>query len=686
MKLRSAIVILFSVFFLAVVPICLIGCGSGGSGGDGDDAQTAEEQEVAQQVATAAAILVTADLDSINPGDSTTIYASVYNQSGEGLEDVTVLFTLDDPTLAYVGSTDTTNSQGTAQTALTARSLSGTVSVTATYQDITASKEVVILDSTSPASISLSISPTTILVEGTATVTATVLDGNGDAVDNGTSVIFEVENSAFGAVTSSAVTNAGVATATFSAENQPGETTITASSGSAEDSIDITIEQAPSASIEFDDADPKNIAIAESGGIEVADITFMVKDSNGNPLEGINVDCVMVGPNGGEYIDASDTTPKTIEVSSDADGIATIKLHSGYVAGPVTIYATITTDEGDTITVESSVVSIGGGVPTMKWFSVAALQKNLPGLYYTNRTTDISAYLADRFGNFDVLEGTTVSFATEVGLAVDSSNVTVDEDGIATVVIRTQPSATIDSPENVAPLAWETSLQNYVLATYGQSFTGHPRDGVVNVLVYAKGEEHFNDSSANGIYDLGESFTDTFDDPFVDANDDGAYDDAASTDPEELYIDSGSDGTWDGTNGIWDENKNIFTNYSMLVTGAPYILFDTASAAGITIADGGAPETVYILICDVNLNPLTPGTSISITTEAGKVAGNISAVMLDTGTVGPTQAGQLGMIEFVVTLFDDEVGDTDPVVQGEMKVLVNWEGVDYQDSIFVSVD
>lgn len=673
------------VVLAAFVPLGFVGCGSQGSGG-GDGGG-----DVPSEVTTAAAILVAADPSSINPGQSTTIRASVYNQSGEGLENITVLFTLSDPTLAYVGSTSATNAQGTAETTLTARELSGTVSVTATYQEVTGSKDVIILDSTSPSTINLSVSPTAITVEGTATVTAQVLDANGDPVTNGTGVVFEVQNTAYGTVTASAVTNGGTATATFTAANQPGSTTITASSGSASASVTITIQGAPSASIEFVSAEPASIAIAETGGTttpETSTIKFMVKDSNGNPVEGVNVSCEMVGPNGGEYIDTDDT-PATLLISTGSDGIANVKLNSGYVAGPVTIYASITTDQGNTITVQSSVVSIGGGVPSMKWFSVSAAQLNIPGLEINNFQTDVSAYLADRFGNYNVLQGTTVSFASEVGTALLSSNVTLDEDGIATVTLRSQVSATVPSPEPVNPLSWETSLASYVNTTYGpiMGFTdwltysggGYPRQGYASILVYAKGEEHFNDSNANGVYDAGvDSFTDTADDPFLDVNDDGAYDDASSADPEELYIDAGSNGVWDGTNGVWDENKAIFTNYGLYVTGSPIILFDTGS---ISLPTDGSTVPVKIIVCDRNLNPLSTGTRVSISNTVGALSGVKNFTFRNTNQLSTTQAGHLGFIEFSIAVFDSEENDSAEPAGGELKVTVEWENGTYESSI-----
>lgn len=662
----------FMCLFIICAFALLISCGS------------ADVATTTTTSGTPTSIQVTASSNSINPGESTQIYAAVYDTAGQGISGVEVSFSLDDPTLAYITSKATTSSAGVATATLTARSLSGDVAVTATAESVSndPAKTITILDQSTPSVINLTINPTSIIIQGTATVTAQVLDTDGNAVPNGTTVYFEVANELYGRIASSSITSAGIATATFTAADQPGDTTINVTSGTASKSISITILQAPATSIEFVSAEPQVIAVADSGGTELSTIKFTVKDSNGNPLSDINVSLTMVGPNGGEYIDGSgDGTPAQIDVSTDSEGIAQVILCSGYVAGPVTVSATITVS-GTSMTVQSSVVSIGGGVPSAKWFDVGASVLNLPGLNYIGRTSVFTAYLADRFGDYNVLTGTTVSFASEIGLAALSSDVTSDENGTATVTVRTQGGA----PEDVQAEAWEVSLQTYLLTTYGVSTTAHPRDGLCSVLVYTKGEEHFSDNDADGVYDSGETFVDTFDDPFCDYNDDGQYDGSTSSDPEELYIDSADppDGDWDGVNGVWDDNKIIYGNFQILITGQPvYIEFDTAS--GFAVANGGCQD-MKVLVCDTNLNPLTPGSTVSISADVGKTVGNTSFTYPDTNAIGPNLAGQLGWIEYSFTLCDNDASDTDPADPAEVKTTVTWESIEYTAAIYGTVD
>lgn len=674
----------YSIQTILIICVCalLISCSTWPGEG--------EETTTTTTTTTPAAIGVTSSSDSINAGETTEIYATVYNSSGEPIAGLQIIFALDKPTLAFIPSTVTTSSSGVATATLTARNLAGEVEVTATVGDISSDpKKIVIsedLEETSPNEINLTVNPTSILVGGTSTVTAQVLDADGNAVPNGTTVVFEIENELYGSISPTSITNGGSATATFEASTNPGTATINVSSGSATASIDIDIQQAPATAIEFLSAEPQVIAIAESGGTETSTIKFVVKDSNGNPLSDVSVSLTMTGPNGGEYIDpSSDVTPDEIDVSTDSDGIAQVSLHSGYVAGPVTIEATIDVD-GTLMTVQSSVVSIGGGVPTAKWFSISASVLNLPGLNYNNKTSEITAYLADRFGNYNVLTGTTVSFASEVGLAIDTSNVTTDEDGLATVTVRTQQSISADSPENVLPEAWETALQTHVLNTYGVTFTSNPRDGLCALLVYTKGEEHFTDSDANGIYDSGETFVDTFDDPFCDYNDNGQYDDSTSDDPEELYIDSADppDGDWDGKNSVWDQSKYIFNNFQILVTGEPMILIEPA-AIGFVVADSGS-QSIKVLVCDQNLNQLTPGSKVTISTDVGAVAGIIEREYADSSAVGPSKDGHLNLIEYPFQIYDADPGDVEAAERATISIEVEWEGSTYTLQITGTVD
>jgi hypothetical protein len=527
------------------------------------------------------------------------------------------------------------------------------------------------------ASVNVTVAATPINAHGSTAVTATVRDASNNPVPDGTTVTYSLASPAWGSITDSSTTSGGIATATFTASSQTGTTQISASSGSATGSADIEILQVPAAAIQFVSASPDVIALAETGGAEISELRFRVLDANNLPLEGIEVTFSMVGPNGGEYIDP-------LAGSSNASGLAIVRLYSGYVAGPVTVSASIDLP----MTVQSTVVSIGGGVPSDNRFSVAATILNLPGLVYQGHETEVSAWLADRFGSYNILEGTTVSFGTEVGLTTDTASVTLDDSGVATVTVRTQTGAGGAHAEDVLPEPWEQALQTYVAATYGYTTTTHPRDGLVTVLVYTKGEEHFDDLNANGVYDSGTDLFlpayDTPEDPFYDYDDDDQYNDGSTYpvggppyNPAEIYIDaSPPNGVWDGPDGVWSANTHIFRNTKFLNTGRPGF----AVALGdlpFNVPNGGFAQ-IRFLVCDYNFNIPIGGTTVTVTPGVGdaQVTGTLDYTYPDSSAIGWDLPSHLSLIEWVITIWSTDIGDLNPPQAGEITVDITWSPPD----------
>ena len=666
---------------------------------------------------TPAAVSVSASPNSIEPNATTTVTATVYDASGNEIPGVEVVFTLDNPALAYIGSNAYTDGDGKAEVVLNARTQPGDVVVTATASSVEGTTTVTIIDQAAPASLVLSLTKSTIGVKETTTVTATVYNQSGDLVGSGVDVSFSLATANSGTITEKASTNsAGMAKATFTAGDSSGTFTIFATSGNASGEINITITEAPAASIEFVSATPSVIAIKGSGGNEIATILFIVKDSNGNGVEGESVLVEMIGPGGGESINASGTPSTSANfISTTAGGTATVLLQSGFVAGPVTISASLYTGDPEDYpnivraqTVNSSVVSIGGGVPSAKRFSIAAEILNLPGLDINDVTTDITAYFADRFGNVNVLKGTTVSFASEAGLAVESGTITLAEDGIASVSARTQqPVGGTPAPEDVFPLAWEVALTTYVKDNYYTSLTaaefndiyaGHPRDGLCSVLVYARGEEEFADGNGNGIYDgpPDDNFDlvlfDTIEDPWIDYNDDGVYTfNSVVGDPDEIFIDGANDGNWDQKNGEWDDNKLIFGNAKFLLTGPPIIKFMEDGFCLVNSGDEGpgaedvSSQTLHVLISDENMNPLSYGTTVTVTSDAGKVGGKIDNDYPNSSVIGPNLEGHKGLIEYQIVISDSSALVTNPL-SATITVTVDREGTTYTKELTGLVD
>jgi hypothetical protein len=523
-----------------------------------------------------------------------------------------------------------------------------------------------------PATITLVASPSSLTVLGTSSVTATVLDSTGANVPDGTSVAFSLNDSSLGTVTPRTTTYHGAVTATFTAANKPGTAIIIGTSGSITDTVNITIAAAATGSIEFVSSTPQVIGIQASGQTETSTVTFLVKDINGNPVvDGTPVNFTMRGPSGGrlpadggEYVGEIDSTP-TQASASTVSGYANVILHSGRVAGPVLIIANVT---GTSMSSSSTPISIGGGIPSATHFTIATDTFNLPGLAFANRQANISVYLADRFGNYNVLTGTSLSFYAEAG-AIDRSGLT-GSNGSTSVVYRTQDP----NPADVAPLPWETALQAYVSATYGISTTRHPRDGWATIMVSAKGEEAFSDANGNGMYDTGENFTDTFQEAFVDKNDNGVWNDASS-DPFEEYIDNNGDGNYNGANGVWDSYKTIFKDIRLLITGGPS--YFELNPSTFTISNAGS-QTFTLLVSDSNLNPLSPGSTVAISTDKGNISGMTAYTFPNVFRSGPIE------LSFVIS--DSDPKDTDPPEVATITITVTWEGIAFTQTFSGSID
>jgi hypothetical protein len=343
----------------------------------------------------------------------------------------------------------------------------------------------------------------------------------------------------------------------------------------------------------------------------------------------------------------------------------------------------------------ASVVSIGGGVPTSSRFSVSADPLNIPGLHKNGVETNITAWMSDRYGNYNILQGTTVSFWSETALSVNTSSATADNGGAASVTARTQHPvlATSTGGLDVQEWQWETDLINYISAEYLVPFTNHPRDGQVSVLAITQGEEYFLDENANGLFDSGEGYDDTHDDPFIDVNDndtrdDGTGPDPLDPDPFEEYSDSNQDPGWDSLNGQWDPYKDIFTSAKLLITGEPLIFIHPA-IFGFDVPQGGS-EAFTFVVCDRNLNYLSAGIEISVSIEGGGKVYSDSGEIADSSylpgdvtEIAPADAlaSHLGRIEFNAIIADESADDGE-ARNVAVTISVDWEGSSYSETFF----
>ena len=668
---------LIKIYKFLVMGLVMVLAGCGTQGGSSGDSGTGSTEVVS-------AIQLTAASSSIGTGQSTTITATLFQNSGKQIsESQTMTFSLSSPGLGTITS-PVTFTGGSVNRTFTARSTEGSVTITATVGDVTKDITIQISDEVAAASVTPSPNPANITVGGTSVVSATVLDISGDPMPDGTTVNFTVDNSELGSIVATAKTTGGVALATFSAgEETTGTATITATSGSISGTSQIVVAGAAAGSIIFDSASPQVIVIKTAGGTKDSIIKFLVKDSNGNPVSGSQTVRLTLErsnaetPNGGEYLGSTPGTT-TVEVGT-VSGFATTTLHSGTTPGTVQVNAVVV--ENTELSSSSGVIAIGGGIPSAKHFDLSATTLNLEGLAYSNIQSIINVLIADRYGNKELLEGTAVSFQVECG-AIDRS-VNLDSIGSGSVVFRTQDP----SPQDVSMNAYEQALQTAYFNLFGETFSdaNNPRDGVCTIIGMFDGEEEFTDANANGDYDPGETFVDSYDDVFIDKDDDpmdvpfGTEFVGYPFDPtfEDLVVDANGNGLFNGMSGDWDGNKRIWEPIDLLMTGIPTVSISTSS---VTVADGGR-ETVTFCVHDVNWNPPIAGTTFEVSladVSGGGIAGQTKSTFLDTNVYGaPT---------YSVDILDSKAGDTDPPSIGSLTITVKWKGAEYIYSIPVSVD
>lgn len=689
MKNLMLVVVLFLSLLLA-------GCGGsdtenlGGNISDGGTGPVIDDPIVDDPVDTptpVAAILLTSNASSINTNSTATITVAIFNASGQVIGSTReVTFSLSDPTLGSIPAFADVTGGSTFQL-FNSRGTEGSVVITAKVENVTSTVAVEISDQTSAADIALVADPSTLVFGQTASVVATVTDSLGNPVPSGTRVDFKVGNTDFGTVLSSATTDStGVAQADFTASNATGIATITATSGSVANSaqIEINAPDVASGSIEFSSAEPQVIVIEGAGGQETSEVKFLVKDSSGTPIiSSKSVLLELSGPNGGEYL-GNDPTATSLEVAT-VNGFATVILHSGTIPGTATVKATVLDSLGEPtdLTTSSGVIAIGGGIPSEGHFSLSADVLNIEGLYFDNITDNILALIADRYGNYNVLKGTTVSFYSECG-AIDRA-VALDENGMGSVSFRTQTPDPQDvdadrlgTPDGEGSCGPRCDEENFYISDFYDKFgiditlTGNnPRDGLCSIVTVVDGEEEFTDKNASGGYDEGETFVDTYDDIHLDMDDDRIdIDQGQETDGfpydsafEDLVVDRNEDTFFDGNNGIWDNNKRITKRFNLLYTGQPTL---SLSSSNITVVNGGS-ETVYFSLHDVNYNPPVSGSTINLSLSgAGTLLGTTEVEFDDTNSIGSP-------------IFSFTVTDTDPpTVLGdktaELEINTDWLG------------
>lgn len=259
--------------------------------------------------------------------------------------------------------------------------------------------------------------------------------------------------------------------------------------------VDLSVTAPSAQTLQFLSTDVPTIYLAGSGGVDTAQVSFVLKDSWGNPIQGADV-----------AFSLDQSAAATLSFASsktDSKGVATVSVSAAATPTPVRVRAVATASNLSTV---SNALAISSGLPSQKGASLSASKMNLQGMERDGETSDLTMRLSDRFGN-PVADGTSVSFITEGSMIVPASCQTV---------------------------AGECKVK-FVSANF------RPANGRVTVLAFARGEETFTDQNGDWRYNLGEPFVD-LGAVYVDKNENGLMEMASG----EYIIGNDPNGIWDG--------------------------------------------------------------------------------------------------------------------------------------------
>lgn len=449
------------------------------------------------------------------------------------------------------------------------------------------------------AQIDLSADPEICRVNENTTITATVYDSEQNLVP-GITVGFSAD---LGSVSTASVLTdqQGRALVVFTADDTEGVAQITATvstvgDGEIQKQLSIRIEPlSPAGSIEYvftEDTSQKVMGVKGSGLQENLEVTFLVKDSLGDPVaDETEVRFELLGVSGDEYLSS--------DLGYTKNGFASTYINSGTVSGTVAVIAIVEVDDVKLKTASRDLV-IWSCPPDARHFAISATKLNIAGRVWDWKSTEIAVGLADQYGN-PVPRGTVVYFATECGTITAS--------------------------------AW-TNESGYAKATLSSS-EPDPYDGFVTVMAYTVGQESYTDINSDGFYDPDDDDfdpdQDDYSEPYLDADMNWQYDEG------ELFWDEyplfEHENQWDLNNGQWDKKLFVWDDIEIIFSGSPEIwIYDEAPNMSLfgkgsiqespgsisqstVLIPNDQSEDFYIVVADDLGNPLTLGTKITVELE-----------------------------------------------------------------------
>lgn len=502
----------------------------------------------------------------------------------------------------------------------------------------------------------LSASNTNLTAGSSTDIVVNLVDDTNTAISeevqvNFTSDCFANGLASFDAV--SAPTVSGRASVTYTAAGCSGTDTVVATAqmggSTLQASVDLSIAPDQVLALNFESAEPDQLALKGMGSGESSRVTFTLVGAQGSPIRNELVTFSLNTTAGGVSIAPDvDGDPVRETVTSDNNGLVSVVVRSGTVATTVRV----TAEHNSTgIQGTSQDLVISSGVPVASKFSVTWRPHAPAGAVFTDGIpVQISIIASDQFGN-DAFDGTRISFWSPESGNVDSSCVL--ESGRCTAT-------------------WISS-------------SPRTADRRATVIAYTNGAEDFGDADGDNVFDAGESWTD-LSEAYADHNENGAYDSG------EFFVDGtdttssrGSVGAWDSAFdlpaawdgpclsdhcpgvsaiAIWDniviatptgipslyEFSGTFPNAANCTT--PPVREPLSVPPGSTIDLIGGTVTLpafYVsdstnrnsLPCHILGNSMPTGTTVVFSTDNGQILSNSSWTIDDPGTrarlIGPLQ-------------------------------------------------
>lgn len=368
----------------------------------------------------------------------------------------------------------------------------------------------------------IELNPTSISATGSTTITVNLVDDNGLLVTTDQRVTFNsdcVNNLLANLSITSVPTSNGIASSTYTSTGCSVSDTITASvttNGQVSSAVGtIAIAQPDAGSITFDSVSSAVIALkgngSTSGNPETANIIFTVKDNIGTPVSGEDVTFTL-------NTSVTGISLVTTTATSNSNGQVVATIQPGTIAASISVTATL--DSNTSLQSGSDTIVIATGPPDQDSISFGPLIFNPRAWNNFGNTVALRLDLNDRYNN-PVQDGTSVFFTTELG----------DVDPFCTIV------------NGGCNITWTSGNPKF-----NPNVTNNA--GRTTILAIVEGEETFDDTNGNGVFDdedLG--FTD-MPEAFVDENEDGLHN--AFLINDELPKDFNGSGTYNTANGLYN--------------------------------------------------------------------------------------------------------------------------------------